>query len=738
VVGGRYLLVDQVGQGGMGRVWRGRDQLLDRVVAVKEVVLPSQSPQAHAELVARTMREARIVARLSHPGVVTVHDVVEHDGTPWIVMQFVSGPSLGTEISRTQRLPWQRVAEIGVQVADALAHAHAEGIVHRDLKPDNILLTGSRAIVTDFGIARIADATTRLTSSGVVVGTVPYMAPEQLDGGSGEPSVDMWALGATLYTAVEGCRPFDAPTLTSLMAAILTGSYAPPGHAGPLRELIEGLLVKDPGSRPDAQAAARALAGIGFASGRARLLVTGNGDSAAGGTAELAGQPPPTLLDEATDPVHTDTATTELPDPSPGTGAPVPDGGHVRRGARRRAALPAAARSRPGLALAAGGAAVVVAVLAVVLPLELLSGPGPSRGPSASDSSSSPPSSPSASASGSSPPPSSAVSLPANPASGFALSGKQIAVRGDPSGYGSQDVAFSPNGNSIVGTFENGNGLNAGHVDFWSTASGKLTRTLTDPAGGNYLEGLAFSPKNADSLAVADQNGVDLWNLAAGTVRTYADPDGGIVADVAYLPDGKTVAAADDDGDVYLLNVASGMWAPAFYRDSAAYDSQGGSNPTLMYQVAVSPNGKLLVAADSAGNVYVWNLSGGSPVVLTGASSSQIQTVAFSPNGETLAVSYPNSVRLWDVASRTFYATLTVPGLSTQAIAFSPNGGTLAVYSINGPVYLWDLATRHETSIAASMINVDSIAFSPDGRTLAVAVFNQPQVYLYSVKYSGS
>jgi eukaryotic-like serine/threonine-protein kinase len=202
----RYALKTPLGRGGMGVVWRAHDVVLGREVAVKEVAFPASMPDAERHSAqARVTREARAAARLNHPGVVTLYDVVTHQGGVFIVMELVEAPTLAELVRVEGPLPPERVAEIGSQVASSLEAAHRSGIVHRDVKLDNVLVPQAGAKLADFGVASLA-GDPRLTTTGVVIGSPAYMAPEQAQGEPVGPPADFWALGATLYFAVEGSR----------------------------------------------------------------------------------------------------------------------------------------------------------------------------------------------------------------------------------------------------------------------------------------------------------------------------------------------------------------------------------------------------------------------------------------------------------------------------------------------------------------------------------------------------
>lgn len=263
VLGGRYRLIDKVGSGGMGTVWRARDELLGRTVAVKEVDLPAHLGAAErAELLSRTMREARAAARLSHPNAVTVHDVIEEHGQPWIVMAMVASDSLSEALATTGALPPRRVAEIGLAVLNALEAAHAAGILHRDVKPANVLLGhDGRIVLTDFGVATV-EGDPALTGTGMLLGSPAYIAPERALGEEAGPASDLWSLGATLYAAVEGRPPYDRPTPMATLAALATEHPPAPRAAGPLTAALDGLLQRDPQHRLDAPAARRLLRGV--------------------------------------------------------------------------------------------------------------------------------------------------------------------------------------------------------------------------------------------------------------------------------------------------------------------------------------------------------------------------------------------------------------------------------------------------------------------------------------------
>ncbi|MGO4421901.1 protein kinase, partial [Streptomyces sp. MCAF7] len=262
LIAGRYRLVEQIGRGGMGTVWRAQDELLDRQVALKQLHMsPHLAEEEVATLFERTRREARSAARIAHPNVVVVHDVVEDSGMPCIVMEYVPSTTLGDLLKSGRTIAPDEAARIGRGMVAALRAAHAAGVLHRDVKPGNVLLgDDGRVVLTDFGIA-MATGTSTLTKTGEVVGSIDYIAPERIRGKTPGPSSDLWALGATLYQAIEGRPPFRKATPIETGYAIAVDPLEPPVRSGPLTGLIEGLLAKEPEDRPSAEQTERALRG---------------------------------------------------------------------------------------------------------------------------------------------------------------------------------------------------------------------------------------------------------------------------------------------------------------------------------------------------------------------------------------------------------------------------------------------------------------------------------------------
>jgi hypothetical protein len=356
MLAGRYRLIRHLGQGGMGRVWLARDETLRRDVAVKELVFPADLPEKERdELRERARREARAIARLNHPNVVGIHDVLAAESTPWIVMEFVPSSTLA-EVLRTEgRMPPDRVARIGLAVLAALKAAHATGVLHRDVKPANVLLAaGGRVVLSDFGLASAPDDPA-MTHSGIVLGSPSYLAPERLDDLEAGPESDLWSLGVTLYAAVEGKSPWQRSSAYATVAALVQREpLPPPTYAGPLAPVLEGLLTWDPAERLNADRAIEMLQQI------------------IDGTVPIA-VPPPAVA--AADPVAPTAAV-------PVAGLPVGPAGVPVAGLPVGPAVVPAGGPRKGRLLLAGGLAVAIVLAGVALSVGLFHHSSPGDGQS--------------------------------------------------------------------------------------------------------------------------------------------------------------------------------------------------------------------------------------------------------------------------------------------------------------------------------------------------------------------
>ncbi|WP_367125355.1 protein kinase domain-containing protein [Streptomyces phytohabitans] len=337
LVADRYLLRDQLGSGGMGTVWRAEDEVLGRTVAVKEVRLRAggEGPRVQAE---RAQREARAVARLSHPGVVHVHDLVTEDERLWLVMELIDGPSLAEHLAVQGPMTPPAVAAAGLQLLSALDAVHATGTLHRDVKPANVLLRrDGRVVLCDFGIAALV-GTDPLTTYGGVVGSLDYIAPERLGGRPAGTAGDLFSLGGTLCTLLTGRSPFARPEVAAVLHAVAYEEPELPASVGPLREVLEALLRKDPDARPTAAEAAALLRPVAGAAadGPAGPVGAAGSAGADGVTAALPPLPPTARFDAAADAPGTDAPGAAA---DTGTGAGAAAAGTAGRRGRRRPLL---------------------------------------------------------------------------------------------------------------------------------------------------------------------------------------------------------------------------------------------------------------------------------------------------------------------------------------------------------------------------------------------------------------
>ncbi|WP_198653102.1 WD40 repeat domain-containing serine/threonine protein kinase [Actinocorallia populi] len=585
-VAGRYRLLTPLGEGSMGVAWRAHDEHMRRDVALKQLRLPATGTHQREVLVARMEREARAAGRLRHPNIITVYDQFrDEDDLPWIVMDLVPGPSLAGLLESAGPVSPEEAGRIGAHVAEALAAAHAQGVVHRDIKPGNILLEEGRSILTDFGIASLDDASTALTATGTIVGTPAYLAPEQIRGESATPASDLWSLGATLYTAVEGRAPFQAPNTAALLFAISRAEHEPPRNADRLAPVLRALMNPVPAARPSAAEAAALLR-----------------DAAPQGPAVPAPRTSSALRQAtalSTSPLEPTTSPTVhcilLPEPC---GPPLE--GHA-------GVIRAVAFSPDGRLLASGDSDGTM----WLWDLER-------RAPAA--------------------PPVSGHATMVD-AVAFSPDGRLLASSGDhavrlwdtetltPAGeplrghtHAVRSVAFSPDGLLLA------SGGTDGTVRVWD---------LNSPAPVSVFEhsgwvlSVAFSPDGRLLAGSSSEGSIRLWDMSAHAPFGPPIQDHrGSVACVAFSPDGRLLAGCGSDRTVRLWDAAT--LAPV---GSPLREHEG-----WVLSLAFSPDGRLLAGGGEDGTVRLWDTAAhvavGDPLT---TDSGSVEALAFSPDGRLLA-----------------------------------------------------------------------------------------------------
>ncbi len=717
-----YELEDLIGRGGMAVVFRARDVRLNRTVALK-IVAPEHA--ADESYMKRFISESRAAAAVDHPHIVPIYEAGDAGGVLFIAMRFVRGGDVAS-LARDRPLAPDRAAEIVRQAASALDKAHAHGLVHRDIKPENMLLETSReqdgdeadhVYLSDFGLSKGALRASGPTPTGLFVGTLDYISPEQLEDRPLDGRADQYSLGCSAFKMLSSAPPFRRNSGPALIAAHL---WAPPPLLTPLRpdfaadvnEVFAKALAKSPDDRYRTCAE--------FAKALTEALARPAADATAGERARAragAGAAPgAAVLDQHK--AHTRSALPRATPPLPASALPTP------------AIPPSSSRSRvPKIAL--GAAAGLLAAAAIGLVIALLVNRSPARDSAGSSSSghhrgsqnslSSNGPTASRTSSGSGTPAGSApgTSTPAPngrssaPATSLAAGPRPSAILYPGAGdLGTNAVTFSSAGILAAGG-------KSGTTFLWNPVDGSLIRSVAD-GGSRGVTAVAFSP-DGGTLATVDLNHHwYLWNAGDGhLIRRGSDLGSNGVLAVVFNPNGTLIATGDANGRIYLWNAVTGSLVRTL-TDTAST----GANT-----LAFSPDGGTLAAGDFNGAVYLWHVATGAMTArlpIPASAGQAVDAVAFSPDGSVLAAgAYDGSTYLWQVAGLSLSATLTDPGTTTavEAVAFSPNGLTLAAGDLNGSTYLWrlsdDALVKTFTIAGTAQPHVWAVAFSPDGGLLA-------------------